>query len=94
MNRTVTVEPRLPDTDNPATENPATHLPVRRLSILDRAALHLGVALIRWGRRPHRALARYERRANGYERRLAIAHEAAMRDYETARTRAFLGTIR
>ena len=26
--------------------------PVRRIGILDRAALHLGVALIRWGRRP------------------------------------------
>ena len=26
--------------------------PVRRVSLLDRAALHLGVALITWGRRP------------------------------------------
>ena len=25
---------------------------VRRVGLLDRAALHLGVALIRWGRRP------------------------------------------
>jgi len=25
---------------------------VRRVSLLDRAALHLGLALIRWGRRP------------------------------------------
>ncbi|PRY68384.1 hypothetical protein B0I08_10486 [Glaciihabitans tibetensis] len=29
--------------------------PVRRVGLLDRAALHLGVALIRWGRRPTRA---------------------------------------
>ncbi|MET0715579.1 MAG: hypothetical protein ABWY57_11760 [Mycetocola sp.] len=26
--------------------------PVRRVGVLDRAALHLGVALITWGRRP------------------------------------------
>ncbi|WP_167051883.1 hypothetical protein [Salinibacterium sp. ZJ77] len=94
MKTTVTVEPRLPDTIHDTTINPATHPPVRRLSMLDRAALHLGVALIRWGRRPHRALARYERRANDDERRLALAHEAAVTAYEDARTRAFLGTIR
>jgi hypothetical protein len=28
--------------------------PVRRVGLLDRAALHLGVALIRWGSRPSR----------------------------------------
>ena len=28
--------------------------PVRRVGLLDRAALHLGVALITWGRRPAR----------------------------------------
>lgn len=28
--------------------------PVRRVGVLDRAALHLGVALITWGRRPGR----------------------------------------
>ena len=32
--------------------------PVRRVSLLDRAALHLGVALIAWGRRPLAAAAR------------------------------------
>jgi hypothetical protein len=26
--------------------------PVRRVGVLDRAALHIGVALIKWGRRP------------------------------------------
>ena len=28
--------------------------PVRRVGLLDRTALHLGVALIKWGRRPVR----------------------------------------
>ena len=28
--------------------------PVRRVGLLDRAALHVGVALIKWGRRPVR----------------------------------------
>ena len=31
---------------------PAHHHSVRRVNLLDRAALHLGVALIKWGRRP------------------------------------------
>ena len=43
--------------------------PVRRVGALDRAAMHLGVALIRWGRRPVTA----ERaRADVY----AASHEA------------------
>lgn len=42
---------------------------VRRVGIVDRAALHLGIALITWGRRP--APAR-ERRANRVE--LALLH--------------------
>jgi hypothetical protein len=29
--------------------------PVRRVGVLDRAAMHLGVALIHWGRRPVKA---------------------------------------
>ena len=45
--------------------------PVRRVGILDRAALHLGVALIKWGRRPGATPAR-ERRANRVE--LALLH--------------------
>jgi hypothetical protein len=36
------------------TPTPATQ-PVRRVGALDRAAMHLGMALIRWGRRPVRA---------------------------------------
>jgi len=31
---------------------------VRRVGTLDRLALHLGVALIKWGRRPHLAATR------------------------------------
>lgn len=45
------------------------HQPVRRVGLADRAALHLGVALIKWGRRP--ALGEAERRANALERALA-----------------------
>ncbi|QEO09592.1 hypothetical protein [Protaetiibacter larvae] len=44
----------------------------RRVGLIDRAALRLGMALIRWGRRPGRELARYERRANRLE--LALLH--------------------
>jgi hypothetical protein len=40
----------------PTTEQPFH--PVRRVGPLDRAALHLGVALIKWGRRPVKADAR------------------------------------
>lgn len=35
--------------------------PVRRVGLLDRAALHLGVALVTWSRRPRRASARTRR---------------------------------
>ena len=41
---------------------------VRRVGIVDRAALHLGVALIKWGRRP--GIPSHERRANRIERAL------------------------
>jgi hypothetical protein len=46
-------------------------LPVRRVGMLDRAALHVGVALIKWGRRPGATPAR-ERRVNRAE--LALLH--------------------
>ncbi len=45
--------------------------PVRRVGMLDRAALHLGVALIKWGRRPGATPVR-ERRVNRAE--LALLH--------------------
>ena len=44
--------------------------PVRRVSLLDRAALHLGVALIKWGRRPLDVESR-ERRARRFEQHVA-----------------------
>ncbi len=44
--------------------------PVRRVSLVDRAALHLGLALIRWGRRPLELESR-ERRASHAEQHLA-----------------------
>ena len=67
MNTTLATESR---------HEPSVHLephpqPVRRVGILDRAALHLGVALIKWGRRPGATPAR-ERRVNRAE--LALLH--------------------
>jgi hypothetical protein len=54
--------------------------PARTLSFVDRAALHLGMALIRWGRRPGRELARHERRANAFELGLLHRERVALRD--------------
>ncbi|MGV8884294.1 MAG: hypothetical protein ACOH1T_01720 [Microbacteriaceae bacterium] len=48
--------------------------PVTRVSLLDRVALHLGLALITWSRRTrvmHDTAAR-ERRAHRYELRMAL----------------------
>jgi hypothetical protein len=46
--------------------------PVRRVNLLDRAALHLGVALIKWGRRQYldESRARRAREAQQYLARL------------------------
>ena len=50
---------------------------VRRVALVDRAALHLGVALIKWGRRPLEVASR-ERRAHRSEQYLArLARERA-----------------
>lgn len=43
---------------------------VNRVGLVDRIALHLGLALITWSRRTHRAESR-ERRAHQYELHLA-----------------------
>ncbi len=71
MNTTLTRSPRR---IHPHDEQPThtAHLPTRRLGLVDRAALHLGMALIRWGRRPGRELARHERLANSFE--LGLLH--------------------
>jgi hypothetical protein len=44
---------------------------VRRVGLVDRVALHVGVALVKWGRRPLAVESR-ERRANRVEQRLAM----------------------
>jgi len=64
MNSTLTAPRRH---DHP----PDTHADLRPLTPLDRAALHLGLALIRWGRRPG-PRPEAERRANRLERALAL----------------------
>ncbi len=56
---------------------PAAQQPIRRVKLLDRLALHAGVALIKWGRRPL-VLESRERRASRVERELArLARERA-----------------
>ncbi|MBH0109316.1 hypothetical protein I6E81_03975 [Salinibacterium sp. NG22] len=52
---------------------------VRRVGVIDRLALHLGVALITWSRRPHRArlIASAELLAEHQLRRERLAHARA-----------------
>jgi len=52
--------------------------PLRRLSPLDRAALHLGLALIRWSRRPEPSTPRY-RRTLSHEDRVRFDRQELMR---------------
>lgn len=47
------------------------HHPVRRVGLVDRVALHIGVALVKWGRRPLLVETR-ERRAHRVEHLLAL----------------------
>ena len=65
MNTTLTTDDRL----TPSVQPVQQAQPVRRVGLVDRAALHLGVALIKWGRRPV-AAPQNERRANMLERAL------------------------
>ncbi|MCU1506855.1 MAG: hypothetical protein JWP05_1824 [Microbacteriaceae bacterium] len=51
--------------------------PIRRVNLLDRAALHLGVALIKWGRRPRRT-----------DSRASLAHHAEQHCARLDRERA------
>jgi hypothetical protein len=51
--------------------------PVRRVGLLDRAAMHLGIALIRWGRRPIRVELR--------NRPMSVSHTDALRAIERYR---------
>ena len=90
MNTTLTTERR----HSPPLTEAASH-PIRHLTLLDRAALHLGLALIRWGRRSRRELARDERRATAYERHLTLLQrEIAYEAYEHARLQALALTRR
>lgn len=69
MNATLTTAPGRHD-HPPQHEEHAAPRPVRRVTTIDRIALHVGIALIRWGRRPHPIESR-ERRANRREQLLA-----------------------
>ena len=70
MNTTVTTHPGRRDHYPP---QPVETLirPARRVGLADRLALHLGVALIAWGRRPGVLPESRERRASRVEHRLA-----------------------
>ncbi len=65
-------------TEAARTDHPPTQVAnARPVALIDRAALHLGVALIKWGRRPS-AVASRERRARRAEQYLArLARERA-----------------
>jgi len=80
MNRTLTNAPVRPD---PHTQL-AYKRPVRRVNTLDRLALHLGVALIKWGRRPLAVESR-ERRANRIEQHLARVERERADGHDTPR---------
>ena len=81
MNPTVSTAPGLHSHPPQPVESPAAR-DVRRVGLLDRTALHLGVALITWSRRSHRprldSRSTHERRANQLEQQLAaLARERA-----------------
>lgn len=73
----------------PQSVSQPTQRPVRRVGVVDRLALRLGLALVMWGRRP--VPARTERRARlaelDYVYRAQMARENAQRDLR-ARTTA------
>ncbi|MCU1471891.1 MAG: hypothetical protein JWQ39_3040 [Glaciihabitans sp.] len=76
MNTTLSTAPGRHDHPPHESEQYQPNLP-RRVSPLDRLALHVGVALIKWGRRPKPVESR-ERRANRVELELArLARESS-----------------
>lgn len=94
MNTTLTPTTRQ-STTQPTTEVTGTLRAERRVGLIDRAALHLGMALIRWGRRPGRELARHERRANRLElgmlyREQELARVQVERERDHARSLAVM----
>ena len=80
MNSTLSTAPGRHD-HPPQPSLAAVQQPVRRVNLLDRLALHAGVALIKWGRRPLTIESR-ERRANRVEQQLA--RQSRERNYERA----------
>lgn len=69
MNTTLSTKPgRLDHPPQQAVEHPANV--ARRVGLVDRLALHLGIALITWGRRPYAVESR-ERRARLNEQEFA-----------------------
>lgn len=80
MNATQTTHPRLDIAHDEQHEHGLSRQKVRRVGMIDRAALHLGIALIKWGRRPDAAPLKHERLANRTERTLArVAAESRHR---------------
>ncbi|MCU1440937.1 MAG: hypothetical protein JWP85_1934 [Rhodoglobus sp.] len=81
MNATVTTAPGRQD--HPPHQSSLEHEPyrARRVNLLDRVALHVGIALIKWGRRPLAVTSR-EQRANRVEQQLARLERE--REYERA----------
>lgn len=69
MNNTLTTSPGRLEQHEHQPSSEYQYL-VRRVSLLDRLALHLGVALVKWGRRPLAVESR-ERRATRVEQHLA-----------------------
>ncbi len=68
MNTTLSSAPRRLD-HPPQSQSLADEHVVRRVGLADRIALHLGVALVTWSRRPS-VIASRERRANRIEQQL------------------------
>lgn len=56
---------------------------VRRIGFLDRAALHLGVALIRWGRRPVRKPRRVRPTLSPEDHQAQLQAEAIREEYRS-----------
>ena len=69
MNTTLSTAPGRHDNPPELVLQPEA-LPIRRVTLLDRAALSIGIALIKWGRRPL-AIESRERRASRIEQQLA-----------------------
>jgi hypothetical protein len=73
MNSTLSTTPGRHDHPPQPVHHELEHArPARRVGALDRLALHVGIALITWGRRPLASESR-ERLASRHEQRLARA---------------------